>query len=179
MKHYKITIGIRDGDNEYTETWEMDNPCSGFFGELLPDSDPDKLTDMDNKFLLNHFFGEGLCLGEDDEGNESLEATEDEGGCYWLGSGERLVWIEGIEEIRPIPRGIDIAIGEYLSSWGELSTDEVIAILKAESEEGNFSVQNEKICVWFPHEDSSAGWLLDHIETCASNIDEAIKEVLQ
>ena len=100
MKHFKITIGIRDGDNEYMETWEMDNPCSGFFGELLPDSDPDKLTDMDNKFLLNHFFGEGLCLGEDDEGNESLEATEDEGGCYWLGSGERLVWIEGIEELK-------------------------------------------------------------------------------
>jgi len=100
MKHYKITIGIRDGDNEYMETWEMDNPCSGFFGELLPDSDPHNRTDMDNKFLLNHFFGEGLCLGEDDEGNESLEATEDEGGRYWLGFGERLVWIEGIEELK-------------------------------------------------------------------------------
>jgi len=41
-----------------------------------------------------------LCLGEDDEGNESLEATEDEGGRYWLGFGERLVWIEGIEELK-------------------------------------------------------------------------------
>ena len=99
MKHFKITLEIRDGDNEYTETWVMDNPCAGFLGELLPDSDPDNLTDMDNKFLLNEFFGEGLRLGEDDEGKESLEATEDDCGRYWLAGGERLVWIEGIEEI--------------------------------------------------------------------------------
>jgi hypothetical protein len=100
MKHYKITIGIRDGDNEYTETWEMDNPCAGFFEELLPDSAPANLTDMDNKFLLNHFFGEGLSLGEDAEGNESLEATTAwHRGQYWLAGTERLAWIEGIEEI--------------------------------------------------------------------------------
>lgn len=112
MRHFKITFGIRDGDNEYTEAWVMDNPCAGFFEELLPDSDPDKLTDMDIKFLLNHYFGEGLSLGEDDEGNESLEATKEEHrGCYWLAGGERLAWIDGIEEIPLLPLNPPVPLG--------------------------------------------------------------------
>ena len=151
MKHFKITFGIRDGDHEYTETWVMDNPCAGFFGELLPDSDPDNLTDMDNKFLLNHFFGEGLSLGEDDEGNESLEATKDDGGSYWLAGGERLVWIEGIKEIRPIPRwqnheGEDLVVknkeGVTVAVVGQLVTDGIYQLLDLLESEG-YSIQKE------------------------------------
>jgi hypothetical protein len=103
----------------------------------------------------------------------------DSDGDIWLDCAERIAWIESIV---PIPRGIDLALGEYLSDCGELSTDEVIAILEAEAEgdEGDEAgVAHKDILVWEPHEDRTPQWLLDHIETCASNIDKVIKEVLQ
>jgi len=96
MMNVTTIFDIRDGVNEYTETWEMVG--SNTFDKLLPDSDPDNLTDMDEKFLLNEFFAFGLRWGEDDEGNESLEATKEEcKGYYWLGCGERMARVSSVD----------------------------------------------------------------------------------
>jgi hypothetical protein len=151
MKQVKITFGIRDGDNEYHEAWVTD----------AKEGEP-KAVD-----IIDGYFGYGVDKDRD-TGKE---------GHYWLAREDRIVWLDSIIHI---PRGIDLALGEYLSDWGKLSTDEVIAILRDEAENGDGgAVDHPSILVWEPHEHRDPQWLLDHIETCADNLDEVIKEVLQ
>ena len=71
-----INYGIQDGENEYRE-WDYDTNFS------KADYDSNKVKDFD---LLQTMYG----VEEDD-----LDADDSNG--YW--SGERLVWIESVQDI--------------------------------------------------------------------------------